>query len=72
MQLKEAGPLRAVAYARFSSDLQREESIDAQVRAIREFAGANGMALVDTYVDKAYSCLLYTSDAADETYHVYI
>lgn len=55
MQLKEAGPLRAVAYARFSSDLQREESIDAQVRAIREFAGANGMALVDTYVDKAYS-----------------
>ena len=25
--------LRAVIYARFSSDMQREESIDAQVRA---------------------------------------
>ena len=27
----------AVAYARFSSNNQREESIDAQLRAIREY-----------------------------------
>lgn len=27
--------LRAVIYARFSSDMQREESIDAQVRACK-------------------------------------
>ena len=28
---------RAVIYARFSSDMQREESIDAQVRACQEY-----------------------------------
>lgn len=27
--------LKAVIYARFSSDMQREESIDAQVRACK-------------------------------------
>lgn len=36
--------LKAVAYARFSSDLQREESIDAQIRAIKQFAEQNGYA----------------------------
>ena len=30
--------IRAAAYARFSSDHQREESIEAQLRAIREYA----------------------------------
>ena len=34
--------LKAVAYARFSSDLQREESIDAQIRAIKQFAEQKG------------------------------
>ena len=28
---------RAVIYARFSSDMQREESIDAQLRACKAF-----------------------------------
>jgi len=28
---------KAAAYARYSSDNQREESIDAQLRAIREY-----------------------------------
>ena len=32
----------AVAYARFSSDHQREESIDAQLRAINDYAERNG------------------------------
>ena len=30
--------VRAVIYARFSSDMQRDESIEAQVRAIKDFA----------------------------------
>jgi Resolvase, N terminal domain. len=30
--------LKAVAYCRYSSDNQREESIEAQVRAIEEYA----------------------------------
>ncbi len=29
---------KAVVYARFSSDNQRDESIDAQLRAINEYA----------------------------------
>ena len=41
----------AVAYARFSSDNQREESIAAQLRAIREYAARNGIEIVRTYTD---------------------
>ncbi len=33
-----AKALRAVAYARFSSEMQREESIEAQLHAIEEYA----------------------------------
>ena len=29
---------RAIIYARFSSDMQREESIDAQVRTCKAYA----------------------------------
>ena len=36
----------AYAYARFSSDLQREESIDAQLRAIREYCQTNGIRIL--------------------------
>jgi len=35
--------IRAVAYARFSSDNQRDESIDAQFRAIRDYAEKNNI-----------------------------
>ena len=46
-----------VAYARFSSDNQREESIDAQLRAIREYCERKEYVLVDTYVDEAESAM---------------
>lgn len=46
---------RAVIYARFSSDMQREESIDAQVRACTAYAKSKGYDIVDTYVDEAKS-----------------
>lgn len=48
-------PIRAVAYARFSSDLQRGESIDAQLSAIREFAERSGFVMVGEYIDRAKS-----------------
>ena len=54
-------PLRAAAYARFSSDMQREESIDAQLRAIQDYAQRNNALIVEEYVDRAHTCLLYTS-----------
>ena len=46
---------RAVAYARFSSNNQREESIDAQLRAISEYCKKNNILLVDTFIDEAVS-----------------
>lgn len=45
--------LRAVAYCRYSSDNQREESIDAQVRAIKEYCSRNNYSLIRTYTDEA-------------------
>lgn len=47
--------LNAVAYTRFSSDMQREESIEAQVRAIKEYAERNGYALQKVYADRGIS-----------------
>lgn len=45
--------IRAAAYARFSSDNQRDESIDAQLRAIYKFAQDNGYEIVAEYIDRA-------------------
>src|SRR5699024_7570062 len=46
---------KAVAYARFSSDNQREESISAQIRAINEYAKNNNILMINTYIDEARS-----------------
>lgn len=46
---------RAVIYARFSSDKQTEASIDAQVRACREYAARNGLVVSEVYTDEAIS-----------------
>ena len=47
--------MRAAIYARYSSDNQREESIEAQIRAIKEYAEKNDMVIVKTYTDEAKS-----------------
>ncbi|MEY8001171.1 recombinase family protein [Clostridium sp. Mt-5] len=47
--------LLAVAYCRFSSDNQREESIDAQLRAIKEYASHNSIEITKVYIDEAKS-----------------
>ena len=49
------GTLKAAAYVRFSSDNQRDESIDAQVRAINAYAKHNGYDVVKIYADRAKS-----------------
>lgn len=46
---------RAVIYARFSSDRQTEASIEAQVRACREYAARNNMTVGEVYADEAIS-----------------
>ena len=47
--------LRAVIYARYSSDNQREESIEGQIRENTAFAEKNGIVIVGHYIDRAVS-----------------
>ena len=47
--------MRAAIYARYSSDLQSETSIDDQVRQCRERAKHDGMTVVEIYTDYAIS-----------------
>ena len=46
---------KAVAYGRYSTDMQREESIDAQFRAIRDYCQRNEIELINTYADEGIS-----------------
>ncbi len=45
----------AVVYARYSSDNQREESIDGQIRECKAFAERNGITIINMYIDRAIS-----------------
>ena len=47
--------MRAVIYARYSSDNQREESIEGQLRECMEFAEHAGIDVIKTYIDRALS-----------------
>lgn len=47
--------LNAVIYARYSSDSQREESIEGQLRECKEFAERNGITVFASYIDRALS-----------------
>lgn len=45
----------AVIYARYSSNRQREESIEGQIRECNDFAARNDLSIVHTYIDRAMS-----------------
>lgn len=47
--------MKAVIYARFSSDNQREESIEGQLRECKEYAERNGITVLSSYIDRALS-----------------
>lgn len=47
--------IRTVLYLRFSSDNQREESIEGQRRECMAYAKHTGLDVVDEYVDRAFS-----------------
>lgn len=49
------GQLRAAIYARFSTDMQRDASIDDQIRLCREHAARQGLKVVEIYSDRAES-----------------
>ena len=47
--------MKAVIYARYSSDNQREESIEGQLRDCMQYAEYNDIQVVDSYIDRAMS-----------------
>ncbi len=51
--------MKAVIYARYSSDNQREASIEGQLREYMEYAAQNDITVIANYIDRA---LTATSD----------
>ena len=47
--------MTGVIYARYSSDNQREESIEGQLRECQVFAKKNDITLLEPYIDRALS-----------------
>lgn len=47
--------MKAVIYARYSSDSQREESIEGQLRECTAFAEKNDITILRHYIDRAFS-----------------
>lgn len=47
--------MKSVIYARYSSDNQREESIEDQIRECTEYAVRNDITILSSYIDRALS-----------------
>ena len=47
--------IRVACYARYSTSMQREESITAQMRAMEKYCESNEWIIVKKYADEAYS-----------------
>ncbi len=47
--------MKAVIYARYSSDNQTEASIEGQLRECMEFAERTGIDVIGNYIDRAFS-----------------
>lgn len=47
--------MKAVIYARFSSDKQNEASIEGQLRECMQYAEYNGVQVIGNYIDRAFS-----------------
>ncbi|HBL40083.1 MAG TPA: hypothetical protein DDY98_00320, partial [Ruminococcaceae bacterium] len=60
--------MNGIIYARYSSDSQREESIEGQLRECKAFAERNGIVIVDTYAAVLFFviCSALFGDLKDE------
>ncbi len=47
--------MNGVIYARYSSDNQREESIEGQLRECKAYAEKNGITIIENYIDRAHT-----------------
>ena len=63
--------MTAVIYARYSSDNQREESIEGQIRECTAYAEKNGIMVIKHYIDRAYkaTCLIFITYLQDIQTH---
>ena len=61
MHKREVLAMTAVIYARYSSDNQREESIEGQIRECTAYAEKNGITIVKHYIDRAISAAAASS-----------
>ena len=52
--------MTAVIYARYSSDNQREESIEGQIRECTAYAEKNGITVVKHYIDLSFAASVST------------
>ncbi|MDO5527905.1 MAG: recombinase family protein, partial [Paracoccus sp. (in: a-proteobacteria)] len=57
---------RAVIYARFSTDLQRDASIEDQIRSCRDFAAMRGYSVTKVFSDRAQSGASMTRSGLQE------
>ena len=53
--MRKGAVMIGVIYARYSSDNQREESIEGQLRECQAFARKNDITLLEPYIDRALS-----------------
>ena len=60
--------MTAVIYARYSSDNQREESIEGQIRECTAYAEKNGITIVKHYDDKVWITFNYTEGTQTVTF----
>ena len=70
MHKREVLAMTAVIYARYSSDNQREESIEGQIRECTAYAEKNGITIVKHYIDRAISAK--TDNRPEFQHHLYL
>ena len=61
--------LHAVIYTRYSSDNQRSESIDAQIRLIRKWSDEHSIVIDKIYADEAQSAKSDESEMIDNNFN---
>ena len=59
--------MKGIIYAHYSSDNQREESIEGQLRKCKEYAKRNDITILGTYIDRALSA---KTDNRHEFHHM--
>ena len=63
--------MKAVIYARFSSEKQNEASIEGQLRECMDYANFNNIEVIGNYIDRAHSTALPATATIQHTIKTY-